>query len=70
LQSSIDYSSYRKHLSHASRRFESKGDSVQEFSINRHDNEYTVQVFDDTEKSNNYQIYVKRRGFESDNDFI
>lgn len=51
-------------------RFETTGDKVKDFVVNRHDNDYVVEVFDETESNGKFKIKVKRRGDESDTNYI
>ena len=51
-------------------RFETTGDKVKDFVVNRHDNDYFVEVFDETESNGKFKIKVKRRGDESDTNYI
>ena len=48
---SIDYSTIAKPQSRESRRFKSEGKSeVESFTVNRNGNDYSVQVYDETEQ--------------------
>ena len=68
---SIDYSTIAKPQSRESRRFKSEGKSeVESFTVNRNGNDYSVQVYDETEQQSGYSIHVKRQGRESDQDYI
>lgn len=55
-QGSIDYEQLNKKKPQVqvSRRFQSKGNSIEEFTVNRHGNDYSVQVFDETEQHGRY----------------
>lgn len=66
---SISASSYRLAVSQ-SRKFTSTAGKVKEFIVTRHINDYVVEVYDETEKTGKFKIYVKRRGKEDDNDWI